>query len=705
MALLSRPLRLLASLTVTFAFVTLWLHPGLDHPLAVGLAALLLWPALALPAPVPWRRWRLAWNGVIVLALGPAVGWWLLVPARGLEALVALAVLAELRWAHNPGGARQARLMVALATVLIVLTAPATESVWYPVLAGLFFICALGTLLWSEIALGYEQTRHPVPREVIGEGAALRGRRLWLPPLRLAALSMALGMGLFFLFPRSTTGGESEALVASDLVSEAALTGMANQIELGAFERLLQDPTPALRVTWLDGAPAESVYLRGNSLTHLERTGDRWVWHNADTDSVERNCPSDAVTPLRGAALPAGAIGQRVEVLDPGLRTIFALPWLAGVQGPGGVLIRESGDHWRVRNFEERWPIYEAWSSPDALGSSEEPEAARAPNLSLPEDLRRRVREHLFREGIVSPNDPAAAGAEAIRHHLASTRRHSLDLRGIRGSDPLEDFLFQRRAGHCEHFASAMAVMCRAVNIPARIVTGFLGGEETDDGGLLVRRQDAHAWVEVWDESDGWVTMDPTPPAPLVASTQGGMWEGVTSLVGRLSTRWSSQFIHYDGLWHGRMLRWTAERGDRFVARITGEPGLFRRSMAKIGQGLAEEPILWIFIAVIAVVNFLFAWIERRWRRHGLPWHRRHRVPNEALLSRIAHALTRRPRARRPGETVAEYLRALTSEAPRAEVHGLIHHYYAWRFDPAESRLGARDLITQARALRTQSLT
>jgi hypothetical protein len=82
------------------------------------------------------------------------------------------------------------------------------------------------------------------------------------------------------------------------------------------------------------------------------------------------------------------------------------------------------------------------------------------------------------------------------------------------GRDSIDDFLFQTKSGFCEHFSSAFAVLMRAGGVPARIVTGYQGGEVNPiDGYMIVRQSDAHAWVEVWLAEEGWVRIDPTAAA------------------------------------------------------------------------------------------------------------------------------------------------------------------------------------------------
>jgi transglutaminase-like putative cysteine protease len=102
--------------------------------------------------------------------------------------------------------------------------------------------------------------------------------------------------------------------------------------------------------------------------------------------------------------------------------------------------------------------------------------------------------------------------AQRLERHLATSYAYTTDFVGRAGQLALEDFLFRTRAGHCEFFATAMVVMLRSQGIPARFVTGFLGGEENAfEGYYVVRQSNAHAWVEAWLPEGGWQVFDPTP--------------------------------------------------------------------------------------------------------------------------------------------------------------------------------------------------
>lgn len=102
--------------------------------------------------------------------------------------------------------------------------------------------------------------------------------------------------------------------------------------------------------------------------------------------------------------------------------------------------------------------------------------------------------------------------ASAIENYFHTQFGYTLELTTVPVKDPLAYFLFTRRAGHCEYFASAMTVMLRSLGIPARYINGFQTGEYNDVGGdFIVRASDAHSWVEAYFPGYGWIEFDPTP--------------------------------------------------------------------------------------------------------------------------------------------------------------------------------------------------
>ncbi len=133
--------------------------------------------------------------------------------------------------------------------------------------------------------------------------------------------------------------------------------------------------------------------------------------------------------------------------------------------------------------------------------------------LAVPASLRPRVAE-LTREAAAGEN--LATRLLGIRNHLRSTLEYSLETTNPKNLDPIENFLFEERRGHCEYFATAGALMVRSLGVPARVGYGWAGGTYYDTGNLIVfRANEAHAWTEVLLAGHGWVVLDPTPPSAI----------------------------------------------------------------------------------------------------------------------------------------------------------------------------------------------
>ncbi|HEY7546715.1 MAG TPA: transglutaminase domain-containing protein, partial [Blastocatellia bacterium] len=136
----------------------------------------------------------------------------------------------------------------------------------------------------------------------------------------------------------------------------------------------------------------------------------------------------------------------------------------------------------------------------------------------------------------------------AIEAHLKTKFSYTLDLKPM-GKDPLAEFLFDLREGHCEYFATALAVMLRSIGIPARVVNGFQMGEYNQISGLYtVRDSDAHSWVEVYFPHLGvWVEFDATPAAGLNDYSQGGLLAQLRQYMDALEVFWLDYVVTLDG--------------------------------------------------------------------------------------------------------------------------------------------------------------
>ncbi len=258
------------------------------------------------------------------------------------------------------------------------------------------------------------------------------------------------------------------------------------------------------------------------------------------------------------------------------------------------------------------------------------------------------------------------------------TFRYTLDLPATRDEASIEGFLFRRRAGHCEYFSTAMAVLLRSRGIPVRNVNGFLGGEWNDGARYLaVTGNHAHSWVEVWFPGWGWVPFDPTPAGrgEVVAGADGWAWS--TRLwVDGLEYRWYKWVVDYDM--------------DRQLSVFRGIGSVFSRGAdAGIGRGDRRTPVRVAAPWLLAPLGLALLWLlsSRRRRSGGRP----PRVSRVYLSLRKAYARA----GWAPGDAGGplEFARALESEqAPGADdASRVVELYLRARFsgraaDPSTAR-------------------
>jgi hypothetical protein len=221
--------------------------------------------------------------------------------------------------------------------------------------------------------------------------------------------------------------------------------------------------------------------------------------------------------------------------------------------------------------------------------------------------------------------------------------------------DSVDDFLFNTRRGFCEHFASAFTTMARAAGIPARIVTGYHGGEFNPlNGYLIIRQSDAHAWSEVWIEGKGWVRVDPTA-AVSPERIEGGIDAAMSAnepVPGRLirsSRILSSIRLAWDAantFWNNQVIEFSAEH-QRWLASKVGFDHIGYREL-----GIAMAIALGVFFAVLS------AYLAWRFRP-------RTRDPVQHVYEQLCRKFAKANLARLPHEGPNDYLNRLAAANPK----------------------------------------
>lgn len=373
---------------------------------------------------------------------------------------------------------------------------------WF-ILAGLFG--------WFLVVQSLNELRRN--REQNGEWQGMDGWAL-MRPLASFALLMVLGVGalaigLYVFLPRNPI-----AALHFDFQPFRRLVGFSGSVRLGEIGQLQDDRTPAFRVRFLQGSPPYALRWRGVALGDFN--GSAWT-NSAEswTESLEQGKIMLASDEQRRK--PGERLFFEVQTLASMDRVLFSVGVPEYVYLPKGRLRWNGEGSLRQLALDNSLPLY---SLSGWIGQSESHPTSSDATAVLSNDSRQRYTRLLYMHPRIRELAQDVAGstlqpyeiALRIENHLRASYGYTLESK-IGGREPLIDFLFVTRAGHCEYFASAMAVMLRTMRIPARVVTGFYSTlPEPVDNWYVIRSSSAHSWVEVWIEGRGWVVFDPTPP-------------------------------------------------------------------------------------------------------------------------------------------------------------------------------------------------
>ena len=499
----------------------------------------------------------LATTAAVVLSYGELSG-----RDMGVGLLVSMTALKMLEMRSR----RDAVLMIFLGYLLVV-----AELLYSQSIPAAVYMLASSWLLTTLLVTVTRPT---------GDGSPLPQAR---PAAALLAQAVPLALVLFILFPRIP----GPLWGAPD--PGAGLTGLSDTMSPGSITELSLSGAVAFRVE-VDGpppAPGER-YWRGPVLGRYD--GRTW------SHRPERNLDPPALR-ARG--------GQRISYtvsLEPhGQRWLLALE-MATAAPPDSRLsaaaeLLSPGDVVETRR-------YRVTSAPQYQLQPELGADQRARFLALPAGSHPGARR-LARRWRAEAADAQGVVDRALAYFREQPFVYTLRPPALPG-DPVDDFLFDTRQGFCEHYASAFAVLMRAAGIPARVVTGYLGGEPNPHSDyLIVRQSDAHAWAEVWLAGRGWLRVDPTAavsPARVELGLAGAVPAGdpVPVMAGRgtgwlqgLSLRWDA----VNALWDRWVLAYGPELQRSLMRRWGLESWLAKGGalLAGIGiaLGLALGAVLW----------------------------------------------------------------------------------------------------------------
>lgn len=457
--------------------------------------------------------------------------------------------------------------------------------------------------------------------------------RLPLTALALLVLIIAVGMPLFFALPRvggAGLGGNPNGL--------SNVTGFSDTVNLGEIGQLLQSDQTVMRARLekSNGKYLQNTKWRGIALD----TFDNKKWSKSRAGYMEPYIKGERDFFLIDYASDKDDLVIQTIYLEPmNPPTLFAVPRPVAVEGGFEILRKDSeGALTFQRDGFDRlsYKIYSDTNVPDADELKTDDRYYSFDDqryLQLPAQMDERIGD--LAAQITAQSSNRYDKARAVENYLQTRFDYSLEMKAT-GEQPLADFLFNVRAGHCEYFASAMAIMLRTQGIATRIVNGFQQGEYNATAEVFVIKQkDAHSWVEVYFPGENvWIPFDPTPFAEQnrsATTATTGILKKFGSYLEALETFWIQYFVSYDNQEQRSIVRSfknsfseyqtsTSVRLSKFQAQISdwwkdvrGDKGL-QTSAKAVGIGLA-----YLLAAVLGVI--LVLWLLRKVRKLNI-WHR-----------------------------------------------------------------------------------
>jgi protein-glutamine gamma-glutamyltransferase len=579
------------------------------------------------------------WNVILVLAF---LGFWVdlilisgeLLPA-GIRFLVILMVIKLL----NLQGRRDYVHLYAISLMAILAAAALTSDLWYfPVFVA--YLCAgVWTLLLFQMTRHVEDSAATSGQTLAHQPSQITPQQFWLAN-GLAIGTLGCTLVLFFSIPRISAG-----LLQTGYGETIRTSGFSDRVDLGSIGPIKRDLSIVMRVEIPDQPAARptSLYLRGVAYDHYD--GQSWANQLPHRRVMYETAPMTFTISLqrgRKAERPLPLLHQNILLEPLDTAVLFGAPFAETVTGRFLTLQTDAAGALYLPFFTQTRIEYSVLSRPNPfLEADRQPatvdyhESFRTHFLQAPAQSKKIA--ELAREitqGIDVPYDQALA----IQKYLLQHFHYSLDVPATVQAHPLEDFLFTTRTGYCEHYATAMAMLLRAIGIPTRLVTGFLATEWNEYGNyFLVRQQDAHAWVEIHLPRSGWVMMDPTPAVSEASAVPG--WHALGRIMDALRLRWNRVFIQYSAVDQLAVVRevttggasarnraWDSLSG--VFSRISEGLSTFTQSL-RDGQGLSVVQILGLPLIGLGILGWRI--LTRRWRAEIHPSSAR--VQEEAIIS------------------------------------------------------------------------
>jgi hypothetical protein len=514
----------------------------------------------------------------------------------------------------------------------------------------------------------------------------------------VVAAILASSAVLFFAMPR-ISGGFLSRYAQNDSIS----TGFSDSVNLGEIGHIQQSSEVVAHIR-IDGDTTgyHQIRLRGAVLTDFD--GKRWTNPHRGASVLAQTYGRVFQLSTRAAALNRReevhlARGPQLDLLhyrvlmEPLSTTvIFTIPVAQALFGSFREIGVDDDQTFHNLDNERTTSVYEGVSDlsvplPITLQSLAAPMPLSMPEryLQLPENIDPRIPQ--LAHNLTDSEPSIYLRASAIQHYLTTQFSYALQLPEQPPADPLADFLFHRRRGHCEYFASSMAVLLRTVGIPSRVITGFRGAQFNQvNSTYIVRARDAHSWVEAFIPGAGWIAFDPTPPSGAAPTN---FWTRSQLYLDAGREFWREWIVNYD-VAHQQTLSISGIHQTRnSVARFRQWSARKYKRMLdaarRVHQAATQDPkrllrpgLILLAIALLLALPFAAFHFINVWRAASPRISPRSAAA--VLYLRMTHRLARRGYPRSPNQTPSEFASTIADLELREAVLRFISSYEHARF-------------------------
>jgi hypothetical protein len=705
-----------------WGFLSFYFLPDFSHPTILLLVLLLLPSWFIVQTSEPFPGYKKAWVVVTFLFLLLSCVDLILNGRQPYLTLAYQLSFLQLCKLYNVKRAKDYYHILFLAFTMMVVAAIKSESAIFPLMLVPFLVAAVyafslitiererllvqeggGIVVRRREKKGGVGAIHDEVGLASARGAA-SGLRALHPMLSLVSVStFALTVFFFLFFPRSTRllDYNTKPIYDKNIENEMVLTGYANTIDLGSLAKILRDPTVIMKVRTSIPIPEQRLYLRGMTLDLFD--GKRWYQKvSAQTTEKFGDATSGQIIVLeeKEFADKAHLVRQDIEMLDFDSKTLFYMPPLVALTNLNQNIYCDVNYYVFVAPTKSFSPRYSAYSYIRDKARVDygyvmpvNAEAGKNADFSayllVPPGSRQKDELKQLAHDITQECTEDYERARAIETYLRKNYDYTLDLRTIDPAQPIRDFLFHDKRGHCELFATAMVLLLRSEEIPARLVTGFRGGNFRKESNTYeIRKMDAHTWVEAYIDGEGWYQFDPTPEPPMEVFSGRLYFKQLKALYESLSVRWNNLVIDYNSNLRRKIFAGIS----RTVGGVYGSIAhsrLLAHFWRKFSANITQAPVVAVALFLLGL-NIAAAVMSIRLRRRGLHLsalllgsRSRHYLSH--FYERIILTIYGRVVQKKSEATPREFALSLAADRQKdaAIVEDLMTIYYALRFGSA----------------------